>query len=139
VIVCDTGPLVAAAIRNDDDYRACVDLFASLHLAGRRILVPGPVVAEVGFLLAAKGGPRVESAFLRSFAEGTLTPVGVEPSDFARMADLVDIYADFPLGTTDAAVVAVAERLNIREVATLDHRHFRAVRPRHVGSFTLLP
>jgi hypothetical protein len=27
------------------------------------------------------------------------------------MAELVEVYADFPLGTTDAAVVAVAERL----------------------------
>lgn len=40
---------------------------------------------------------------------------------------LVDAYADFPLGTTDAAVVAVAERLRVSEVATLAHRHFRVV------------
>jgi predicted nucleic acid-binding protein len=55
------------------------------------------------------------------------------------MAELVDAYADFPLGTTDAAVVAVAERLRVSEVATLDHRHFRVVRPRHIPAFTLLP
>lgn len=40
---------------------------------------------------------------------------------------------------TDAAVIAVAERLRITEVATLDHRHFRVVRPRHIPAFTLLP
>ncbi len=39
----------------------------------------------------------------------------------------------------DASVVAMAERLNISEVATLDHRHFNVVRPRHVESLTLLP
>ena len=55
------------------------------------------------------------------------------------MTELVEVYADFPLGTTDAAVIAVAERLNITEIATLDHRHFRAVRPRHSNAFTLLP
>jgi predicted nucleic acid-binding protein len=56
------------------------------------------------------------------------------------MAELVTTYADVPLGTTDAAVVAVvAERLSISEVATLDHRHFHAVRPRHAEAFTLLP
>jgi uncharacterized protein len=64
VILFDTGPLVAAAIRDDDDYHACAELLAGLHLAGRRILVPGPVVAEAGYLIALKGGPAVEAAFL---------------------------------------------------------------------------
>ena len=44
-----------------------------------------------------------------------------------------------PLGTSDASVVAVAERLGIAEVATLDRRHFSVVRPKHVPAFTLLP
>ena len=139
MIVCDTGPLVAAAIRNDDDNHTCTELFTSLHLAGRRILVPGPVVAEVGYLLGRKGGPKIEAAFLRSFVDGSLTALSLDPSDFARMAELVETYADFPLGTTDAAVIALTEKLGLTEVATLDHRHFAAVRPRHVSAFTLLP
>lgn len=139
MIVCDTGPLVAAADRDDDHNRACTDLFTALHLARREILVPAPVVAEVGYLLGRAGGPRVESAFLRSIVAGTLTVVDLTLDDYARAADLVDIYGDFPLGTTDAAVIAVAERLHIAEIATLDHRHFRAVRPQHVDAFTLLP
>jgi predicted nucleic acid-binding protein len=139
MIVCDTGPIVAAAISNDDDSHACTELFTGLHLAERTILVPGPVIAEVGYLLARTGGPRIEAAFLRSCAEGSFTPVDLQSVDFARMADLVEAYADFPLGTTDAAVIAVAERLGLTEIATLDHRHFRAVRPTHTRAFTLRP
>jgi predicted nucleic acid-binding protein len=139
VIVCDTGPLVAAADRDDQHNRACTDLFASLHMARRPILVPAPVVAEVGYLLGRTGGARVEAAFLQSIVQRTFTIVDLELDDYARMAELVTTYADFPLGTTDAAVIAVAERLNISEVATLDHRHFHAVRPRHAEAFTLLP
>jgi uncharacterized protein len=139
VIVCDTGPLVAAAIRDDADNHACTELFTSLHLAGRQVLVPAPVVAEVGYLLGRTGGARIEAAFLQSFADGTLTCIDLVPGDFARMADLVETYADFPLGTTDAAVVAISERLGVTEVATLDHRHFLAIRPRHTPSLTLLP
>ena len=55
------------------------------------------------------------------------------------MADLVETYADFPLGTTAASVIALAERLDIAEIATLDRRHFTAVRPRHTNALTLLP
>ena len=48
-------------------------------------------------------------------------------------------YADLPLGMADASLVALAERHNAREIATLDHRHFSVVRPKHVDSFILLP
>jgi hypothetical protein len=71
-IVCDTGPLVAAAIIDDAHHRECVDALASLHLAGRPILVPGSVVAEVGYLLAREGGARVEAQFSLKLASTDL-------------------------------------------------------------------
>ena len=55
------------------------------------------------------------------------------------MAQLVEQYADFPLGRTDASVIALAERLEAPIVVTLDHRHFATVRPRHREAFELLP
>lgn len=139
MIVCDTGPLVAAALSNDDDHHACVELLTGLRLAERRVLVPATVVAEVGYLLAREAGAAIESMFLRSLSNGDLVPVELGSDDYARMADLVDQYADFPLGTTDAAVIAIAERLDVSEIATLDRRHFTVVRPRHGVAFTLLP
>lgn len=139
MIVCDTGPLVAAGDRNEEHNRACTDLFTGLHLARRTMLVPAPVIAEVGYLLRRAAGAKVEAAFLRSIVRRTVTVVDIQAGDYKRMAELIETYADFPLGTTDAAVIAVAERLGIDEIATLDHRHFRAVRPRHVPAFTLLP
>jgi uncharacterized protein len=36
-------------------------------------------------------------------------------------------------------VIAIAERLRLTEIATLDHRHFAVVRPSHARAFTLLP
>jgi predicted nucleic acid-binding protein len=139
MIVCDTGPLVAAADRDEAHHRACTDLFTRLHLAGRSILVPAPVIAEVGFLIARGAGPAMEAAFLRSIVDRTITVVDLVDVDYVRMAELVERYADFPLGTTDAAVLAVAERLNVVEIATLDRRHFSVLRPRHVDTLVLLP
>lgn len=55
------------------------------------------------------------------------------------MVDLVQTYADFPLGTVDASVLAIAERLGVVSVATLDRRHFSALRAKHVNALTLLP
>jgi hypothetical protein len=39
----------------------------------------------------------------------------------------------------DASVVVLTERLELCEVATLDHRDFSVVRPRHTPALTLLP
>jgi predicted nucleic acid-binding protein len=139
VIVCDTGPLVAAALSNDSYHLSCVKLFNDLHAAGRELLVPATVIAEVGYLLNREAGPRVESLFLRSIADGDFTAVDLSTADYARMADLVVKYGSLPLGTTDASVVAVAERMKLTEVATLDRRHFSVVRPNHVNALTLLP
>lgn len=60
-------------------------------------------------------------------------------ADYSRVRELCTQYNDFPLGFVDAAVVAITERLGELKLATLDHRHFRVVRPRHTASLTLLP
>lgn len=44
-----------------------------------------------------------------------------------------------PVPQTVVAVIALAERLGVTEIATLDRRHFTVVRPRHVSALTLLP
>ena len=80
-----------------------------------------------------------KAAFLRSFGSGFLTVADLRPIDLTRSAELVEQYADLPLGGADASVIALAERMGITQVATLDTRHFRVVRPKHVPALTLLP
>jgi predicted nucleic acid-binding protein len=88
VILCDSGPLIAAAVSTDAHYRRCVDLFARLRLTGRRLMVPSTVVAEVGYLLEQRVVPRVEAAALQAIADGDFEPVALEADDFTRMARL---------------------------------------------------
>jgi predicted nucleic acid-binding protein len=116
-----------------------VELFTGAHLAERPLLVSPLVVAEVSYLLEREAGSHVVAEFLRSLRDGDFTLADLTASDLDRMADLVERYADLPLGATDASVVALAERMATAEVATLDRRDFSVVRPRHVGALTLLP
>ena len=83
--------------------------------------------------------PIAEVTFLKSFGGNGFRVAELEDGDIRRMAELVESYLDLPLGIVDAAVVAIAERLALTEIATLDHRHFSVVRPRHVPAFSLLP
>ena len=65
---------------------------------------------------------------------------GARPTSWPpSWAELVARYRDFPLGTVDASVVACAERLGATRMATVDRRHFGAIRPDHVPQFELLP
>ncbi len=101
--------------------------------------MPQLVVTEVTYLLATRLGAAAEVRFLGDLAGGALAPVAVEPADWLRIAELVAKYADLPLGTVDASVVAAAERLDLGTIATFDRRHFGVVRPRHLDAFELVP
>jgi uncharacterized protein len=136
VILVDTGPLVAVGSADDKHHQVCTELLGS---ATEELLVPATVSAEVCYLLERRAGSRSEAAFLRLFPAGKLVPVEVTTADYERMAELVELYADWPLGGTDASVIAIAERLGVTKVATLDRRHFGPIQPNHVEGFTLLP
>jgi uncharacterized protein len=103
------------------------------------LLVPALCVTEVSQVTVSRGGVRAELRFLEALAAGSLLVEQVHPADLPRVAELVAVYRDLPLGTVDASVVAAAERLGATEIATLDRRHFGVVRPVHVEAFGLLP
>ena len=103
------------------------------------LLMPAPVLTEVGYLLERERGAHAEAAFLRSVRAGQVMMIPLAAADLDRMAELVETYAGFPLGLVDASVIAVAERLGAGQIATLDRRHFSVVRPQHIPAFRLLP
>jgi uncharacterized protein len=123
-------------LADDPDHEACVTWFERVR---EPLVVPDVVIPEVTYLLAAGARTSVEAGFLRSLASGPLVVEHVGDADFQRAADLVETYADLSLGTVDAVVVAIAERLSASKVATLDRRHFSVVRPVHIAGFELLP
>jgi len=139
VIVVDTGPLVAIVSPNDDNHERCRAWFDSL-VTRRLLVVPCTVVAEACYMINRYGTTEDEALFLEDLAAGAygaLTNLLLE--DLARMAVLVRQYRTLPLGGTDASVIALAERIGTREVATIDLRHFTIVRDRNGSAFTLLP
>lgn len=120
---------------NDRDHEACAELFEATN---ERLVVPAPVLVELDWLGTSRGVPARDVA-LEGVVEGALEVADLDLEDYERIAELCRRYGDLPLGLVDAAVIAVAERLAERTIATLDRRHFSVVRPRHTRSFTLVP
>jgi hypothetical protein len=96
-------------------------------------------VTEVTHLLATRLGPTAEVRFLGDLASGAFVVEAVLADEWERMAELVWRYRDLPLDAVDASLVALAERLGLDRIATLDRRHFAVVRPAYAPAFELLP
>jgi predicted nucleic acid-binding protein len=134
IAVVDTGPLYAAADLDDDDHAASVD---ALQRPDLELVIPALVVAEATYLVGRRLGPKAEARFLQGL--GQVEVESPSSDEWDRISELVDEYADLPLGGTDASIVTLAERLDATVVITLDRRHFTVVRPRHRDALELLP
>jgi uncharacterized protein len=134
IAIVDSGPLYAVVDADDADHERSLE---PLQRSDLQLVIPALVVGEVSYIVGKRLGPQTEAAFLRSLEEFDVEAPSA--GDWPRMAALVEEYADFPLGGTDASVVALAERLGTDVVITLDRRHFSAVRPRHCDVLRLLP
>jgi uncharacterized protein len=136
VIVVDTS-VVVAYMNAADDYHAAVAGW--LDGADDDLATTPLIIAEVDHLVGARGGRAARRALHRDLAAGAYL-LEWWPAAITAVVKVAERYADTGLGLADASLVAVAERLGTIDIATLDERHFRAVRPLAGGkAFRLLP
>lgn len=133
-LIFDTGPLVAMLDVSDPEHERCAALAACSQ---ERRLVPAYVLVEVEYML--RPWPSAFADLLADFDKGAFEPIDLPKRWLLRAGELVERYRDFSLGLVDATVVAAAEMLDEPKLATLDRRHFRAVRPCHCEALQLLP
>ncbi|MBA2336281.1 MAG: PIN domain-containing protein [Acidimicrobiia bacterium] len=135
-LILDTGPLYASLDRSDADHSACRQL---IEQAEEQLLIPGPVLVEVDYLIHRRLHPGALVALLGDIEAGAYEVIDLVATDYRRVKELCDRYADADIGYVDAAVLAITERLDEPKLATLDRRHFGTLRPRHVDALRLLP
>ncbi len=136
MLIIDAGVLVAAADGSDRVHRECADLVVDQT---GQLVTTALVITEAAYLLDREIGPDAEAALYTSIIDGDLHVENLDVHDWVRIRELVTTYANLHLGGTDASLVAIAELRAGTEVATVDHRHFQAVRPTHTPGFILLP
>jgi predicted nucleic acid-binding protein len=90
-------------------------------------------------LLQRELGPEATLAVLRSLADGGLRLVAPTDADLARAGEQLTEAAEHRPRLADAVLVATAERLDVRRIATFDRRPIAVFRPRHVRAFDLEP
>jgi uncharacterized protein len=134
VVIVDSNIWVEAADRARPDHARCVEVFRRYR---NEIIVPALVVAEAAWFIEDRLGPAAEAVFLRTVTSVPI--IDLTDADWQRVIQLVETYADLGLGTVDASIIAIAERLGVNTIATMNHRDFRVVRPTHTAGFELIP
>jgi predicted nucleic acid-binding protein len=136
VIIVDTSIIVAFMNAADDHHEAVATW---LDETDDDLATTPLIVAEVDHLIAARGGPAALRALRADLLAGAYL-VEWWPAAIVSSVNVAERYADTGLGLADASLVALAERLATTQIATLDERHFRVVRPLGAGdAFRLLP
>jgi predicted nucleic acid-binding protein len=135
-LILDTGPVLALLDADDPDHGACADL---IRVARESLVVVSTTLVEIDYWIRKRLEAAIWDSFVEDVAAGAYHLEQVGSDDLVRAAELERKYADLTLGLVDASVIAVCERLGERKLATLDHRHFGVVRPRHCDRLQLLP
>jgi predicted nucleic acid-binding protein len=135
-VVVDTSVLYALVDANDAAHDRSRD---ALSAELEAVIVPQPTLPEVCYLVSSRLGASREAEFVRLLASSDWRLEALTDADLPRVADLMRMYADARIGFVDASVVAIAERLGVVRIYTLDRRHFGMVRPLHADAFTLMP
>jgi len=125
VIVADTSAIVALIDRDDHHHQAVRALYEQNPDAW---VIPWAVLPEADYLIGNHLGAGVQEAFVADLASGGFTVEWGEPEDLERASELGRKHRALRLGLVDGVVMAVAERLGAEAIATLDLRHFGAVK-----------
>ncbi len=131
-LICDTGALLDYLVETATDH----ELFRNAIDRARTRYVPGLVLPEVDYFL--RGERPAMERFMRDVSRGAFTYAPPTLDQLSRAMEIDQRYSDLGLGLVDASVVALAEGLGVRRVATRDVRHFAAVRLRDGSPFELV-
>jgi len=135
-LLIDSGFLYAL-FDTDDRYHKAVTTVAETQ--GGAAIVPDVTLVEVMFLARRAGGTAAAIQFLEFFKQAPFELEALLKQDIDRASELMVTYADVSLDFVDTCIIAIAERLDIRRVGTIDRRDFLIVRPTHCNHLELLP
>jgi uncharacterized protein len=102
-------------------------------------IIPQVVLTEVAWLFYRTGGMRLVSDFLDLLTVAELPLEAVTYEDIRRANELMRQYPGTKLELVDCCIVALAERLNITRVATLDRRDFSIMRTKNDSFLEIVP
>jgi uncharacterized protein len=137
LIVIDTSVVLAFMDSHDGDHELVREWMEDVE---DELCTTPLVLAELDHLVFRQGGPTAAKALREDFQRDAYL-VEWWPAALRETITAAQSYEGLDLGLTDASLLALAAHLDTTRIATLDERHFRAVRPLggQADRFTILP
>jgi predicted nucleic acid-binding protein len=135
-IFLDSSVVLAAADLADLNHAAAVAWFAR---AREPLFLSALSLAELDTLFQRELGPEATPALVGSITSGAIRLVAPTDADLVRALALLESAREHRPRLVDAALVAMAERLGVRRIATFDRRPIAVFKTRHLRAFDLEP
>ncbi len=126
-VLLDASAILAAADAADLNHAAARAWFERVD---EPLLIGALTLATVDHLLQRELGLPATLAVLDAVTSGAIRVVAPTPEDVARAAALLSAFAEARPSLSDALLVAAAERLGVRRIATFDRRPLAVLSPR---------
>lgn len=114
MIVLDAGPLIALFDGSDRHHAAAVDF---IRRTREPLVTNAPVLAEACWVLDFSADAQLDCLRWSSLALRIDEETG---KDLPRITAILDKYRDLPADFADASLVALCDRLNCHDVASVD-------------------
>jgi predicted nucleic acid-binding protein len=131
-LICDTGALLDYIVASAPDHQA----FRTAINRARTRYVPALVLPELDYFL--RDERHAMRTFVADLRRGAFTYAPASFGHVIRAMEVDERFADLALGLVDSSIVALAEDLGIRRLATRDVGDFAAVRLRDGSAFELV-
>jgi len=136
LIVLDTSVALAFMDRADADHERVREWMQAIS---EELSTTPLIVAELDHLASRQGGPAAARALRADLNRGAYL-IEWWPTAIHEAIAVAKRHESMQLGLAHASLVVLAARLHTNDIATLDERHFRALKPLSGDkAFRLLP
>ena len=132
----DSGFLYALIDETDSHSRTVRN---SLRTVYEEVILPIPAITETAHFVLKNLGAAALANFVEDLPRMSVLFETPTAEDYQRAAEIIRKYNDANIDFVDAVIVAIAERLTITKILTVDRRHFGIFKPRHCAAVEILP
>lgn len=134
-VILDTSAVIGLMDKNYKKHTILKKIFIEKENV---FILPSTAIGEICYMLNSRFGSKIELAFLCEIIKASFQLELLKDMDIIRIIEILKKYDKLNIGYVDASIIAIAERLKVNKILTLDRKHFEVVAPRGFDCFDIL-
>ncbi len=134
-IILDTSAVIGLMDKNYKKHTLLKRIFTEKE---NLFILPSTAIGEICYMLNSRFGSKIELIFLLEIIKASFQLELLKDIDIIRIVEILKKYDTLNIGYVDASIIAIAERLKVNKILTLDRKHFEVVAPRGFDCFDIL-